>query len=183
MRKQHRTYVLHECPFCKKVFSVRKDCLNKKNPQESCGCIVTKHGMYKSRLYRIWCDMRTRCTCIKHRSYERYGGRGISVCSEWQWFIPFMEWALVNGYKPHLTIDRRDNNKGYSPDNCRWATYSEQELNKKKTGEEGVSFISKCKRWWSRIKRNGKSTTIGYFKTKEEAIKARLEYRINNNIL
>lgn len=153
-----------------------------KRIQKSCGCITKKHGMWGGRLYRIWHDMGGRCNYISHKSYRYYGGRGIKVCDEWNDFIPFMDWALSHGYKENLTIDRIDNDKGYSPENCRWATRSEQELNKKKTGNEGILYLKKPRRWWSRIKRNGISTNLGYYKTKEEAINARKQYMLVNNI-
>jgi len=90
-----------------------------------------KHGMKKTRLYNIWCAMRYRCTCTKGDKYKNYGSRGITVCSEWQKFIPFMEWALEHGYKDGLTIDRRNNDGNYEPSNCRWVTMKVQNNNKR----------------------------------------------------
>jgi hypothetical protein len=85
----------------------------------------------QSRLYRIWRAMYFRCYQASHKAYPRYGGRGIEVCTEWrESYAAFMQWALDNGYEPHLEIDRRKNDQGYSPDNCRWATRSAQQLNK-----------------------------------------------------
>jgi hypothetical protein len=72
-----------------------------------------------------------RCTNPKADNYARYGEKGITVCDEWLHdYMAFREWALANGYEEHLTIDRIDGTKGYSPDNCRWATYHEQNLNR-----------------------------------------------------
>ncbi len=91
-----------------------------------------KHGMRYTRLYNIWRSMRQRCNNPNNVNYKNYGGRGISVCSEWDIsFTCFMEWALANGYQEHLTIDRINNDGNYEPSNCRWATYKEQSSNKR----------------------------------------------------
>lgn len=101
----------------------------------SCGCwkkemasrLHTKHGKRNTRLYEIWKAMKQRCSNPNHAKYEYYGGKGVEVCSEWQNdFQAFYDWAMANGYADNLTIDRIDNDKGYSPNNCRWETVKNQ---------------------------------------------------------
>ena len=81
-----------------------------------------KHGLYESRLYNIWKHMKSRCNNPKDAKYHNYGGRGVEVCKEWNDFIPFYEWAILNGYQDDLEIDRINNDGNYCPSNCRWVT-------------------------------------------------------------
>jgi hypothetical protein len=83
------------------------------------------------RLYRIWRKMRERCSNHRADSFKNYGARGIRVCSEWDDFVAFRDWALANGYGPSLSIERRDGNLNYTPANCTWATRLEQNRNRR----------------------------------------------------
>lgn len=113
---------------------------------KSCGCLARekrskrmkeknpgyKHGKNNSRLHIIWDAMKKRCYLNSHIHYLNYGGRGIEVCEEWKNnFMSFYNWAIDNGYKDDLTIDRIDSDKNYCPENCRWITYKQQANNKR----------------------------------------------------
>lgn len=128
---------------CGKIKNVRSDRL-RYGKSTSCGCFrakvtaketalkISKHGMWGTRLYREWIQMKQRCSpsCSKTQ-YDRYYGRGIRVCSEWEHdFDAFAKWALSNGYNDSLSIDRIDNDGDYEPTNCRWVTEETQANNK-----------------------------------------------------
>ena len=142
---------------------------------KSCGCLnidmVSKrnktHGMTKTRLFRIWQNIITRCTNSNCSEFNIYGGRGITICDDWKYdFIAFKDWAINNGYSDNLSIDRIDVNGNYEPSNCRWADRKTQARNTRvnhfytykgetKTIAEWAEIKGiKYKCLWNRIKRN-----------------------------
>ncbi|TES88944.1 MAG: AP2 domain-containing protein [Desulfobacteraceae bacterium] len=108
----------------------------RQNRTKSCGCLNRelsakrwfKHGEGKTKLYRLWRGIKTRCLDKGSHAYHRYGGRGIKICKDWLDFILFKKWALKSGYKEGLSIDRKDNNGNYEPKNCQWLTLRENSL-------------------------------------------------------
>lgn len=156
---------------------------------QSCGCrhkeivkdLKTTHGGKSHPLYVTWVNIKARCYNIRSTSYPNYGGRGITMCSEW--FNSFPTFLLDMGEKPseEHSIDRTDNNKGYSKDNCTWATSTHQAINRRmlasnKSGLLGVSWSTNHKCWVSQLNANGRKIHIGHFKNKEVAGIARDDY-------
>lgn len=109
------------------------------------------HGKSKTRIYRIYGAMKSRCQNPHNKYYSYYGGRGISICQEWDKFENFNEWAMANGYSDELTLDRVDFNKDYSPDNCRWVTRKQQMDNTRKTRLYEMNGEIHCLKDWGRI--------------------------------
>ena len=102
------------------------------------------HGLIKTRLYRIWSNMKTRCFNPNATRFEGWGGKGITICPEWKDdFLAFYDWSQSNGYSDELTLDRINPDGNYEPSNCRWVTYTEQNKNKScvpKYELDGIQF-------------------------------------------
>lgn len=125
----------------------------------SCGCLhreqltkaVSTHRMSKEKIFQIWSDMKQRCFNSKVKAYKNYGGRGITVCDDWlNDFQSFYDWAMANGYKKGLTIERVDVNGNYEPSNCKWITKTEQNFNKTNSVFLTYKGVTKTLAEWSR---------------------------------
>ena len=135
-----------------------------------------KHGGTGTRLYKIWERMKARCQSPANDEFHRYGAAGITVCAEWQQFEPFRDWALANGYAASLTLDRRKNDQGYAPGNCRWATISQQNRNHRRRSDSASPYKGMYRdrtgRWVARITSDGVVRSLGTFADPEAAARA-----------
>lgn len=101
----------------------------------SCGClnkeVITKNGQSRTHLYHVWQCIKDRCLNKNYAYWKNYGGRGVTVCEEWRDFEKFRKWAMENGYREGLTIDRINNDGNYEPSNCRWTDQKTQTRNRR----------------------------------------------------
>jgi hypothetical protein len=155
-----------------------------KSEHPSCGCYTkvirkikaTTHGMVGTRIYSIWSKIVGRCTNPKNSAYKDYGERGITICNEWLKFENFYE-DMKDTYSDILTIDRTDNDKGYSKDNCRWANRQIQCVNQRKkpnclSGYKGVTTQANGKYQARLAHPNGKRLSLGTYIDELDAAKA-----------
>lgn len=106
------------CEFCKRKKIAEKN---------------VRHGLFGTHIHRAYTNMKTRCYNPNYYLFKNYGGKGITICDEWlgrNGLENFYKWSLQNGYRKDLSIDRIDNAKGYSPDNCRWVSMKQQQNNR-----------------------------------------------------
>lgn len=158
----------------------------------SCGCYRYEmsikanivHNGTGTRLYNIWCDIKKRCNNSRSRYYKHYGGRGIKVCEEWKHdFQTFYDWAMTNGYKDDLTIDRQNVDGDYEPSNCRWVNREEQQNNKRNNHVIAIDGLSMNIAQWARYLKIPRSRIDSAYKRKrnlEEYIKMQLQRKAAN---
>lgn len=126
------------CDCGREVVRVSQSLRTKSRPNGlNCGCLHGRwnvaHGMSNSRPYRIWAQMRRRCSLKSDRDWPKYGGRGITVCSKWDASFDAFWQDMRGGYLPNLTLGRLNNDGPYSPENCRWETPRQQGRNRRNT--------------------------------------------------
>ncbi len=144
---------------------------------QSCGCYGlevsashtpsnSRHKESGTRLYGIWKGLRSRCKSEGNTSFGYYGGRGIKVCPEWdESYEAFRDWALANGYRDDLTIDREDTNGNYTPENCRWASRKTQMNNTRANRRLAVGGKEKTVAEWA------EDTGIAYSTVRDRALR------------
>lgn len=183
--KQKRTYLLVSCPNCDKEYEVEQYSFFKGKSTQCKSCKGTTHNQSRTRIYSIWQHMKNRCYGGDERCKKYY--KNISVCKEWlNDFSNFRNWAINNGYEDSLTIDRKDNNGNYEPDNCRWVVQKIQTSNTRvlySHNTSGYRGVVKSKdKYAAQISVNNKKIHIGRFSDPLEAAYKRDLYIIENNL-
>ena len=195
--KKKKRFGIYKCGFCGTEFKAYTYAINS-GYSKSCGCYHKRrvieshktHGLHKSKLYKVWVNIKDRILNLKNKRYIDYGGRGITIYEEWKNdFVPFYNWAMSNGYEENknLSIDRIDNDGNYCPENCRWTTKTIQRRNQRirkdnTSGYKGVSYDKKANKYRAYIKINKKSIHLGSFSTAVEGAIAYNNYIIENNL-
>ena len=174
---------VYECPKCKNSWTTSIYSVNS-GLSTTCGCYS---GVNTTRLFKIWTAIIQRITNVNAPTYKDYGGRGIKVCDEWsEDFFVFQKWALTNGYSEFLTIDRRENDGNYSPENCRWATKSEQNLNRRPFGKSKFrgEIVGYKHKWVVQIGggKSMKTIYLGTYENEEEAARVYDKYVVDNDL-
>ena len=180
---QRYRFGLYECAYC----GIHWECNSyniKSGSIKSCGCQRGK--ISHNRFYGRWKSIHSRCNNPKNKSYKDYGGRGIIVCEEWLSATTFVSWC-EDTYIEGMTLDRIDNDKGYSPDNCRWTTRTIQSINQRvmknnKSGYVGVSWRGDRNKWTVRIRTEIRYECLGHFDDLMEAVIFRDNYIIENKL-
>lgn len=157
----------------------------RKGITKSCGCLVYEqktrltHGMTGTVLHNRWLNMKSRCFNPHNKRYERYGGRGITICDEWLDFKNFYNWSVANGFSEELSLDRIDNDKGYCPDNCRWATPRQQANNTARNVK--IEYMGKVKTLSQWCRDLGLNYKLVYYRYHEQNMKLEKAIEIDNN--
>ncbi len=183
---------------CGKIFKARVSSV-KYGTVKSCGCLVSKtnkilmsktfktHGLSSHPIYSVWIGMIRRCKNKKAANFKYYGGRGITVCKRWENVELFIE-DMFPTFEKGLTLDRIDNDKGYSPLNCRWSDMTTQIHNTRTlistntSGYVGVWYRKDRNKYVAELKINNKKVNLGCYKNKEVAMLTREIYIIENNL-
>lgn len=118
--------VQKSCPHCRQP----SDKIYKFKHEKGEKCPAYVDGRTKEKLHNVWNSIKSRINNPNCKGYKWYGAKGIKLCHEWYDYLVFKKWAIENGYKEGLTIERVDNNKNYDPQNCSWDTRKKQSLNK-----------------------------------------------------
>ena len=179
-------YGLFICGWCGTEFEAQIGNV-RHQPHTSCGCRAGNptHGLTKNKHFGAWRGMMARCYKPNSKAYKNYGGRGITVCDEWLDVATFVAWAEAT--HPNISgvsVDRIDNDKGYSPDNCRWTDFVTQATNTvkiPKNNTTGFRGVTKDKhRFRVIVTANKVRYNVGTYKTIEEAVVKRDDFIKNN---
>lgn len=188
--KTKRRYWLVECPKCNKEFEATAQHIVSGRTKACYDCRLVTHGDSNGRLYKIWGGMKQRVSNQSNPAYLHYGGRGISICKEWNnSYSTFKDWSLDNGYDDTLSIDRINNDGNYGPSNCRWTTQDVQTQNTRllkvnnSSGFRGVSWHKKGGKWQVKITINYKINYLGLFDTAQEGARVYDRYVIDNDLV